>query len=279
MHYRKGKGSQRKIAERLGVSPATISRELRRGKVILLDTYLREVVSYSAMKGQDDYERKASAKGPQLKIGRNYELARKIEEYITEKKYSPYSTIEELKDDPDYQKTPICERTLYNYIDRELLLNVTKKDLPRKGKKSKRKYRRVTKRIRDVDAKRIEDRPKGANERSEIGHWEMDCMESGRGKGRACLLALNERKSRETLIFKMRSQTQKEVLRQLDEYEKKIGFKRFREKFKTITVDNGSEFLDWRSLERSCVSTRGEPCTQIYHCHPYHSWNGERMSR
>jgi NAD-dependent dihydropyrimidine dehydrogenase PreA subunit len=102
----------------------------------LLDTYLREVVSYSAMKAQDDYEGKASAKGPQLKIGNNHKLAEKIEDYITEKKYSPYSTIKELRDDPDYQKTPICERTLYNYIDRELLLNVTKKDLPRKGKKS-----------------------------------------------------------------------------------------------------------------------------------------------
>ncbi|MDI9483811.1 MAG: IS30 family transposase [Bacillota bacterium] len=264
--------SQRKMAERLGVSPATVNRELRRGKVILLDTYLREVVSYSAMKAQDDYEGKASAKGPQLKIGNNHKLAEKIEDYITEKKYSPYSTIKELRDDPDYQKTPICERTLYNYIDRELLLNVTKKDLPRKGKKSKRKYRRVTKRIRDVEAKRIDDRPEGANERSEIGHWEMDCVESGRGKGRACLLVLNERRSRETLIFKLRSQTQKEVLRQIDEYENKIGFKRFREKFKTITVDNGSEFLDWRKLERSCVSIRGEPRTQIYYCHPYHSW-------
>jgi IS30 family transposase len=220
--------SQRKMAERLGVSPATVNRELRRGKVILLDTYLREVVSYSAMKAQDDYEGKASAKGPQLKIGNNHKLAEKIEDYITEKKYSPYSTIKELRDDPDYQKTPICERTLYNYIDRELLLNVTKKDLPRKGKKSKRKYRRVTKRIRDVEAKRIDDRPEGANERSEIGHWEMDCVESGRGKGRACLLVLNERRSRETLIFKLRSQTQKEVLRQIDEYENKIGFKRLR---------------------------------------------------
>lgn len=67
--------SQRKMAERLGVSPATVNRELRRGKVILLDTYLREVVSYSAMKAQDDYEGKASAKGPQLKIGNNCRLS------------------------------------------------------------------------------------------------------------------------------------------------------------------------------------------------------------
>jgi IS30 family transposase len=46
--------SQRQMAQRLGVSPATLSRELKRGRVVLIDTHLREVVSYSAMKAQDD---------------------------------------------------------------------------------------------------------------------------------------------------------------------------------------------------------------------------------
>lgn len=163
-------------------------------------------------------------------------------------------------------------RTLYNYIDQEFLPNVTKKNLPRKGKSSKGKYTRVTRRIRDVDAKRIDDRPEEAHDRSGLGHWEMDCIESGRKKGKACLLVLVERRSRKTLIFKLRSQTQKEVRRRLDQFEKKIGIKRFRAMFKSITVDNGSEFLDWRNLERSCTSRREILRTQIYYCHPYHSW-------
>lgn len=269
---KKNKISQREMAKRIGVSPATLSRELKRGKVILRDPLWREVIGYSALKAQEDYDEKAKAKGPHLKIGKNYDLAEKIEDYIVNDGYSPYATIEKLKSDSSYQVTPISVRTLYNYIDQELLLNVTKKDLPRKGKGSKRKYTRVTKRIKDVDAKRIDDRPKEANERSVLGHWEMDCVESGRGKGRACLLVLVERKSRKTLIFKLRSQTQKEVQRQLDQYEKKIGIKRFRKIFKSITVDNGSEFLDWRSLEQSCVSRQDTIRTQIYYCHPYHSW-------
>jgi IS30 family transposase len=269
---KKEKTSQRQMAKRMGVSPATLSRELKRGKVILVDSQWREVISYSAIKAQDDYDEKASAKGPHLKIGHNYELVEKIEYCIINENYSPYATIQELKDDHSYRETPISERTLYNYINRELLLNVTKKDLPRKGKSSKRKYTRVTKRIKDVDAKRIDDRPKEADERSELGHWEMDCVESGRGKGKACLLVLVERRSRKTLMFKLRSQTQKEVQRRLDQYEKKIGMKRFREMFKSITVDNGSEFLGWRNLEQSCVSSRGTLRTQIYYCHPYHSW-------
>src|SRR5690554_2014582 len=269
---RKEKMSQRQMARRLGISPATIIRELKRGKVILRDSQWREVVSYSAIQAQNNYDEKASAKGVHLKIGKNYELAKKIGDCITKEKYSPYATIVKLKDDPDYQRTPISERTLYNYIDRELLLNVTKKDLPRKGKSSKRKYTRTTRRIKDVNAKRIDDRPEEANDRSELGHWEMDCVESGRGKGKASLLVLVERMSRNTLVFKLRAQTQKEVQRRLDQLEKKIGFKRFSKRFKSITVDNGSEFLDWRSLEKSCISTGTNPRTQIYYCHPFHSW-------
>jgi IS30 family transposase len=38
----------------------------------------------------------------------------------------------------------------------------------------------------------------------------------------------------------------------------------------TITCDNGSEFLDWESLERSCLYA--EKRTDIYFAHPYSSW-------
>jgi len=264
--------SQRQIAERMGVSPATINRELKRGKYIYRDSEYREIEGYSADIAQADYEKKATAKGRKLKIDSNFELVDKIEHYIGEEKYSPYATIEKLKDDKSYLETPICERTLYNYIEKELFLNITKVDLPRKGKSSKRKYTRTTRRIKDVNAKRINDRPEEANDRSELGHWEMDCIESGRGKGRASLLVLVERMSRKTLVYKLHAQTQKEVQRRLDQLEKKIGFKRFSKQFKSITVDNGSEFLDWRSLEMSCISNGTTPRTQIYYCHPFHSW-------
>ena len=86
---KKEKLSQRQIAKRMGVSPATLSRELRRGKVILRDTQWRDIVSYSSMKAQEDYEIKASAKGPHLKIGKNKKLVKKIEYYITKEKLLP----------------------------------------------------------------------------------------------------------------------------------------------------------------------------------------------
>jgi IS30 family transposase len=59
------------------------------------------------------------------------------------------------------------------------------------------------------------------------------------------------------------------VKRALDRLERRHGSK-FRERFKTITVDNGSEFLDYRSLEQSCRCD--EKRFKMYYAHPYSRW-------
>src|SRR5690625_3726666 len=45
----------------------------------------------------------------------------------------------------------------------------------------------------------------------------------------------------------------------------------FSQTFKTITVDNGTEFLDVETLETSIKNTE-EPRTNVYYCHPYASY-------
>jgi IS30 family transposase len=50
-----------------------------------------------------------------------------------------------------------------------------------------------------------------------------------------------------------------------------MGRKRFARKFKSITVDNGSEFLGWEMLEKSCLKANTKR-TAIYYCHPYSAW-------
>src|SRR5690554_4622873 len=131
-------------------------------------------------------------------------------------------------------KTSICTRTLYNYIDAGVFANLTNKDLPREGRTPRRRYRRVRKDHRNPGGKSISERPEEANERLEYGHWEMDCIESGKRRGRSCLLVLVERMTRETIIFKLRSQTQDEVQKRIDRLERRMGRKRFAKKFKTI---------------------------------------------
>ena len=93
-------------------------------------------------------------------------------------------------------------------------------------------------------------------------------MESGKnGKGR--IFKLTERLSRNEIIFKVKSGEARHVVAALDRLERKLG-DMFYIMFRSITVDNGSEFSDLEGMERSC---RGKGRrTTIYYCHPYSSW-------
>lgn len=98
----------------------------------------------------------------------------------------------------------------------------------------------------------------------------MDCV-VGRYKASGnALLVLTERKIREQIIIKISSQKQSSVIKALDGLEERYGNK-FKEVFKTITVDNGSEFLDYESMQRSIKNPKDQR-TKIYYCHPYSSW-------
>lgn len=269
--------SQKGLAEELGISPATLSRELRRGYVLQQRSDLTEYYRYSAEVAQRDYDLKASRKGPDLKIGHDHELAQTLETEIQRRagtsklrcSNSPYAVIQRLESKGWPTNTRISVRTLYNYIARDVFFAITQKDLPRKGKSGKGRRRRVRRRHIVTTGRQIEDRPIEASERSEPGHWEMDCIESVKGD-RTCLLSLVDRYSREGIILKLTSQTQAAVIRALNGLERKWGAAQFRHRFKSITVDNGAEFWDWEGLETSILSK--EPRTTIYYAHPYSSW-------
>lgn len=269
--------NQRELAQDLGWSQATLSRELRRGRVKQLRSNLEEYEAYSALVAQNVVSQRQANKGPKLKIGTDHVLATKIEKMLTGEevkglkrlRFSPEAVVMHFNEHGWPSETKLSARTIYNYVYSELFLNVSRKDLPRKGTKPKRRYRRIEKRLRPPDCKRIEERPESAKKRQEAGHWEMDCIESIKSD-KTCLLTLVDRYTRECLIFKLGRQTQKAVLRRINGLERKMGTLAFKEKFKTITVDNGAEFLDWKSLEKS-VYNDGKR-TAVYYAHAYSSW-------
>lgn len=94
---KKNKKTQQELAVLLGVSPSTMSRELKRGLIVLRDSEWREYESYSADVAQDDYDKKATHKGPGLKIGNDHALAKHIEDKILKEKYSPDAVIMEIE--------------------------------------------------------------------------------------------------------------------------------------------------------------------------------------
>lgn len=269
--------TQKKIAKELGWSEATLSRELRRGKTVQLNSHLEEYECYSAYLAQLTVETNWSNKGPELKIGNDHRLAAKIESMLLGAKltglerlrYSPAAIVMHFEQEGWPSKTRLSIRTIYNYVERELFQNVSLRDLPRKGAKPKACHRRIEKRLRAPECKRIDQRPKASDDRSEAGHWEMDCIESSK-KDKSCLLTLVDRHSRESIIFKLGRQTQSAVQRRINGLERKMGEAVFKEKFKSITVDNGAEFLNWKKLEQSLFSA--DKRTEIYYAHAYSSW-------
>ena len=97
-------------------------------------------MSYPADGSQADYDRKATRKGPGLKIGNDHALAKHIEQKILQEKYSPDAVIMDLRAVKYSFKTSICTRTLYYYIDQWVFANLTNKDLPREGRSAMRSY-------------------------------------------------------------------------------------------------------------------------------------------
>ena len=258
------------IARLLGKHKRTIEREIARGTVRMLNHDLTYVDKYCADTAERIYREKAANKGACLKIGHDHELANYIEKKIIQEKYAPDAVIGEIRAKSLKFKTSICTKTLYNYIDKEIFANITNKDLPVKRAPRKNRHKRVRVAHNNLKGTSIEERPEAADTREEAGHWEMDCIVSGKGKGKAALLVLTERKSRKEIIRKIPEKTQRSVKKALDRLEMEYGA-RFPRVFKTITVDNGSEFLNSAELENSARRS-GIRRTQIYYAHPFSAW-------
>lgn len=256
----------KEIAEILHFHVSTIYRELKRGEFEALNSDLTTETRYSPDIAQEYMNGVLTAKGADLKIGNEKEFADRIEDIIINEGYSPAAALAKVKAEGiDFT---VCVTTLYSYIDKGVFLNLTLKDLPEKRKGEKRTKRKTTQK-RATKGESIENRPEEIDTREKFGNWEMDTVVGARGVSKKSLLVLTERKTRKEIIFLLKEHTAAAVVKALDKLERKMGAK-FREIFKTITVDNGSEFADWEGMERSKRTKKKR--TKIFYCHPYSSW-------
>lgn len=264
-----GKKTIKEIAWILGRSRATVYREIRRGTVSRVHYDLSEKKQYRANVGQVRHERQGKNKERSLKIGKDRRLEAYIRKKILNKKYSPDAIIGEINGKGLKFEGMICTKTLYNYIDRGIFSGISNESLWEKRKK-KRGYKTISRVSRTNRlARSITEWPLGAQMREEYGHWEGDCVKGPLGTKEG-LLTLTERKTLEEIIIKLKRMTQKEIRKAINRLERKYGAK-FRIKFKSITFDNGVEFLDWESLEISILEP-GKKRTTTYFAHAYSSW-------
>ncbi|MCT3039642.1 IS30 family transposase, partial [Leuconostoc mesenteroides] len=95
----------------------------------------------------------------------------------------------------------------------------------------------------------IYERPPKINTRRQFGHWEIDLVLPAKGKNgeindKSAILTLVERKTRFYVLVKIDSKQSFDVIK---------GFRYFYKNYgkwvRTITADNGIEFMSWDFLE------------------------------
>jgi IS30 family transposase len=228
------------------------------------------ITEYNADYAQNDADSRNSAKGPSIKLGRDWALVNGISKLIKEEQYSPYAVLQHFQRDGWPSNTRICEKTLYNYIAAGDISNVTEKDLLYAGQRRKPKPK-PKRHSRAMNAARsIDKRPSEVDGRSEFGHWEMDTVYSGKESSSTCLLTLTERKTRMEIIREISDRTAASVTSEIDKLERQMGAVTFRKLFSSITADNGGEFSDAVKMERSVLNKQSR--TRLYFAHPYSSF-------
>ena len=259
------------IARCLDVALSTVYLEIKRGMCEQMKSDLTKIMVYKADFAQHRYEENLKKKGQRAKLERDQNLNSYIYKLIKNKKYSPEAVIYELGNiDITFEESIKSYTTIYSAIKKGFISGVTLKDLPR-GKYKKRLPKDKSHK-RNVPGKSIDERPVEVGRREIFGHWEMDCVLGMRDNKKAALV-FTERMTRYEIIEKLKSHTTGEVVKALNRIEKR--YKRsFYTVFKSITVDNGHEFMDCKGMEKALY--RKGKRTNIYYCHP--SSPGERGS-
>lgn len=264
----KKKYTMQEMSEELGRNKSVISREINRhcDKKWNYNTGICKKV-YSAAVAQGKYEYSKKKAGRKCKLSRG--LKQFIEDKILIEKWSPeeiagYIKVNDIKFDiqPSFQ-------LIYYWIEKEKL-NITPLDLVHKSKLEKKdKKEEKIERVSKTPEKSIHNRPKEIDENKEFGHWELDCVE-GLKENKKTYMTLLERTTKKYIVVEMEEHTNECVKKAIDSLEEKYG-SNFKKIFKSMTTDNGHEFLNYDKIEISKFN-KEERRTIVYYTDPYSSW-------
>ena len=242
------KMSKKVIAEHLNVHISTVYREIKRngGKY-----------HYHHRLAQDKCdERKHRMRGIRTFT---LDMRKRIFSLLVQEQWSP----EQIKGYMERNgERCACVETIYSYIRFDRLNGGTLWQHCRH--RLRHVHRQVSCRYTAIkDRKMIDMRPAEVDGKR-FGDWEMDCIVGREGKG--VILTLVER-STNFMMMRRLPQGKKAgplaraVANMLLPYKRHV---------KTITTDNGSEFADFKYIERHID-------TQVFFAHPYSSWEKGRI--
>lgn len=248
-YMRAYKMSIRTIATRLSRSPSTISRELKRNNPWKF-VYWYDAAEFHSQKRRSK---------PRTQKRRAYTILYDLVVKNVQQGFSPEIISGRLKREYRSSEMQVSHETIYQWIfadakqGGDLYLSLVRHH------KNRRKQRRSSKRKLFEGRVSINERPKIVADKTRFGDWESDTMEGGKSKGG--LATHVERKSRYLVAGKVIDRRSDTFMQTTIKCFKCISPKLI----KTFTVDNGSEFSNFRMLEN-------ETASKVYFADPYAPW-------
>jgi IS30 family transposase len=266
-NVKRGRGTRlsvRAFASANALPYETLRRELGRGMEgkVFYDKLRREwfYPEYSAGKAQSDAAGKAANQGTGMRFTNRQ--AEALRRHIVELGKSPAHALHDLIAE-GHSGLP-CLRSIYYHIDHGDI-GILRGQTPYHPTGKRRRRKPPERALKCPANLSIEERPAHVGERAEFGHWEMDTLVSCVG-GRGGLLALTERMTRMILAVRLNSVTAAAVRNALRELIRSGKLKAVR----SITADNGCEFLDSAAIERLFKDINDT--LRVYYTHAYAAW-------
>ena len=242
--------SNAQIARRLGRHPATIGREIARN--------LDPGGGYHYLPAQDRAQRRRSTASRRYKLD-NPGLEQAVLDGLAQR-WSPEQVAGRLRlKHPHRPGRWISHEAIYQWIYRLHTQGHEVYECLRRRRKRRRK-RVPGERKRGIPGRvGIEKRPAMADVRGRIGDWESDTMEGQKGTG--LLMTHVDRKSRFLIAGKLADKRSATFARATCQQMQCLPARLRR----TLTADNGTEFSDFRLIER-------ELGLSVYFANPYSPW-------
>lgn len=237
---------------------ATWQREFRRGAVspIIRQGNRWTYPEYDIDKARASINKGRSNMGAPMKL--TVGMAILFRHAVLKLGRSPYDARMMIREAMPDREVP-CLKTFYNHIEAGDMGVLHGQTPYRPGRR--RRPRQPAHEARTVPGRRqLKDRPKEASEAKELGHFEMDTVISRRGS-RGGLLVMLDRCSRRYVIEHVNHISQDEVIKAIG----KMKARKALPVIRSVTTDNGCEFLDQKRLDRAFKS-------EVYYTRAYASY-------
>ncbi|MDX1410933.1 MAG: IS30 family transposase [Nitrospirales bacterium] len=244
---REGK-TQKQIAKTLGRHPSTLCREIKRNTYAQCHVYTyhwaKQIVKYRQQDAHRQKARKLTAECAHL-------ITQLVRQYLSPEQVSGY-----LK---QHHALSLSHETIYRFIYSDATRIAALKPFLRQGGRYRRKrYGSGTRASRIPNRVSITARPHEVEQKTRLGDWECDTVI---GKDRkSVLVTVVDRASLFTVCSRVLSRSAQVVSRAITRL-----LRPFKDRVKTLTFDNGSEFVKHETIAQALEA-------QTYFAHPYASW-------